>query len=86
MTTIANASNIHTLLTELQQYVKSPNKDFVAATIQAIARCATTVPTASDKCLGLLMKLLGSKNGKFYNCYYFGFLLIGIFFFFWGDD
>ncbi|GAA5797433.1 adaptin N terminal region-domain-containing protein [Helicostylum pulchrum] len=62
LTTIANASNIHTLLTELQQYVKSPNKDFVAATIQAIARCATTVPTASDKCLGLLMKLLGSKN------------------------
>jgi len=47
----------------MQQYVKSPNKDFVAATIQAIARCASTVPTAADKCLRLLMKLLRSKNG-----------------------
>ncbi|KAI7890136.1 adaptin N terminal region-domain-containing protein [Mucor mucedo] len=62
LTTIATEANIHTLLTELQQYVKSPNKDFVAATIQAIARCATTVPTASDKCLRLLMKLLRSRN------------------------
>ncbi|CAO3628067.1 unnamed protein product [Mucor fragilis] len=62
LTTIATQANIHTLLTELQQYVKSPNKDFVAATIQAIARCASTVPTAADKCLRLLMKLLRSKN------------------------
>lgn len=62
LTTIATEVNIHTLLTELQQYIKSPNKDFVAATIQAIARCASTVPTASDKCLRLLMKLLRSKN------------------------
>ncbi|KAI9280476.1 adaptin N terminal region-domain-containing protein [Sporodiniella umbellata] len=62
LTTIANESNIHTLLSELQQYVKSPNKDFVAATIQAIARCATNVPAASDQCIRLLMKLLHSKN------------------------
>ncbi|KAI8352928.1 adaptin N terminal region-domain-containing protein [Blakeslea trispora] len=62
LTTIANASNIHTLLAELQQYVKSPNKDFVAATVQAIGRCATSVPTAMDQCLRLLMKLLRSKN------------------------
>ncbi|KAG2210096.1 hypothetical protein INT46_010301 [Mucor plumbeus] len=61
LTTIATEVNIHTLLTELQQYIKSPNKDFVAATIQAIARCASTVPTASDKCLRLLMKLLRTK-------------------------
>ncbi|KAG1151139.1 hypothetical protein G6F37_002057 [Rhizopus arrhizus] len=62
LTTIATEANIHTLLGELQQYIKSPNKDFVAATIQAIARCATTVPTASDQCIRLLMKLLHSKN------------------------
>ncbi|KAI8087604.1 adaptin N terminal region-domain-containing protein [Gilbertella persicaria] len=62
LTTIANESNIHTLLVELQQYIKSPNKDFVAATIQAIGRCATSVPTATDQCLRLLMKLLRSRN------------------------
>ncbi|KAI8972988.1 adaptin N terminal region-domain-containing protein [Pilobolus umbonatus] len=62
LTTIATESNIHTLLTELQQYIKSPNKDFVAATIQAVGRCAITVPTALDKCLRLLMRLLRSRN------------------------
>ncbi|OBZ82141.1 AP-3 complex subunit beta-2 [Choanephora cucurbitarum] len=62
LTTIANEANIHSLLAELQQYVKSPNKDFVAATVQAIGRCATSVPTAMDQCLRLLMRLLRSKN------------------------
>ncbi|KAI8988004.1 adaptin N terminal region-domain-containing protein [Mycotypha africana] len=62
LTTIATKDNIHTLLQELQQYIKSPNKDFVAATIQAIGRCASTVPTAADQCLRLLLKLLHSKN------------------------
>ncbi|KAI7905881.1 adaptin N terminal region-domain-containing protein [Cokeromyces recurvatus] len=62
LTTIATETNIHTLLTEFQQYVKSPNKDFAATTIQAIARCATTVPSAMGQCLQLLMKLLKSKN------------------------
>ncbi|KAI9302456.1 adaptin N terminal region-domain-containing protein [Cunninghamella echinulata] len=65
LTILANTAtdaNIHGLLNELQQYIKSPNKDFVAASIQAIARCATTVPSAADRCLRLLMKLLHSSN------------------------
>ncbi|PHZ13020.1 uncharacterized protein RHIMIDRAFT_251113 [Rhizopus microsporus ATCC 52813] len=62
LTTIATEANIHTLLNEFQQYIKSSNKDFVAAAIQAIARCATTVPAAADQCIRLLMKLLHSKN------------------------
>ncbi|KAI8066544.1 adaptin N terminal region-domain-containing protein [Gongronella butleri] len=62
MANIATDSNIHVLLNELQQYVKSSNKDFVAASIQAIARCATSVPSSSDRCLRLLMKLLRSSN------------------------
>ncbi|KAI8391030.1 adaptin N terminal region-domain-containing protein [Radiomyces spectabilis] len=62
MTSIATESNVHMLLNELQQYVKSANKDFVAASIQAIGRCATNVPTAAERCLRLLMKLLRSSN------------------------
>lgn len=48
----------------LQQYVKSPNKDFVAATIQAIGRCAVNVAGSANRCLKQLMKLLHSTNGK----------------------
>ncbi|ORX62827.1 Clathrin/coatomer adaptor, adaptin-like protein [Hesseltinella vesiculosa] len=65
LTILANVAtdvNIHSLLNELQQYVKSSNKDFVAASIQAIARCATSVPSSADRCLKLLMKLLRSSN------------------------
>ncbi|RUP13624.1 hypothetical protein BC936DRAFT_139729 [Jimgerdemannia flammicorona] len=38
------------------EYVKSLNKDFVAAIIQAIGRCATSVPGMAERCLrGLWM-------------------------------
>ncbi|KAI7867090.1 adaptin N terminal region-domain-containing protein [Spinellus fusiger] len=62
LTSIATETNIEMLLNELQQYIKSQNKDFVAASIQAIARCSTRVPSATDRCLRLLMKLLHSSN------------------------
>lgn len=51
------------LTNHLQQYVKSPNKDFVASTIQAIGKCAMTVPDMANRCLKGLMKLLTSSNG-----------------------
>ncbi|KAL0095980.1 adaptin N terminal region-domain-containing protein [Phycomyces blakesleeanus] len=62
LTSIATEANSQMLLNELQQYSKSHNKDFVAASIQAIARCAIRVPSAADRCLRLLMKLLHSTN------------------------
>ncbi|KAF7726132.1 AP-3 complex subunit beta-2 [Apophysomyces ossiformis] len=62
LTNIVTESNVHMLLNELQQYVKSSNKDFVAAAIQAIARCAANISTGSERCLRLLMKLLRSSN------------------------
>ncbi|KAL1919435.1 uncharacterized protein VTP21DRAFT_2128 [Calcarisporiella thermophila] len=62
LTLIATETNINTLLRELQAYVKSPSKDFVTVTIQAIGRCAMRVPKMADTCLHGLMKLLWSKN------------------------
>ncbi|KAI9320999.1 adaptin N terminal region-domain-containing protein [Dichotomocladium elegans] len=62
LTSICSEASIHTLLNEFRQYVKNYNKDFVAATIQAIGRCATNVTSGADRCLRLLMKLLRSKN------------------------
>ncbi|CAG8441070.1 3847_t:CDS:10 [Acaulospora morrowiae] len=62
MTLIATESNITGLLRELQEYVKSPNKDFATSAIQAIGRCAIGMPEMAESCLNGLMKLLWSKN------------------------
>nr|CAG8572796.1 1593_t:CDS:10 [Entrophospora candida] len=62
MTLIATETNITLLLRELQEYVKSPNKDFATSAIQAIGRCAIGMPEMAESCLNGLMKLLWSKN------------------------
>ncbi|CAG8581681.1 13380_t:CDS:10 [Ambispora leptoticha] len=62
MTLIATENNITLLLRELQEYVKSPNKDFATSAIQAIGRCAIEMPEMAESCLNGLMKLLWSKN------------------------
>ncbi|RIA91767.1 adaptin N terminal region-domain-containing protein [Glomus cerebriforme] len=62
MTLIATENNITILLRELQEYVKSPNKEFATSAIQAIGRCAIGMPDMAESCLNGLMKLLWSKN------------------------
>ena len=68
MTLIATENNITVLLRELQEYVKSPNKEFATSAIQAIGRCAIGMPDMAESCLNGLMKLLWSKNGKIFIC------------------
>lgn len=48
-----------------QTYIKSMDKDFVAATIQAIGRCATNIGEVRDTCLNGLVQLLSNRDGKF---------------------
>ncbi|CAG8433270.1 4151_t:CDS:10 [Diversispora eburnea] len=62
MILIATENNITGLLRELQEYVKSPNKEFAAAAIQAIGHCAIGMPEMAESCLNGLMRLLWSKN------------------------
>ncbi|RIB16880.1 adaptin N terminal region-domain-containing protein [Gigaspora rosea] len=62
MTLVATESNITGILRELQEYVKSPNKDFATSAIRAIGRCAIGMPEMAESCLNGLMKLLWSKN------------------------
>lgn len=47
-----------------QTYIKSMDKDFVAATIQAIGRCATNIGEVRDTCLNGLVQLLSNRDGK----------------------
>ncbi|XP_077373678.1 AP-3 complex subunit beta-2 isoform X18 [Festucalex cinctus] len=62
LTNLANETNISTILREFQTYIKSMDKDFVAATIQAIGRCATNIAEVRDTCLNGLVQLLSNRD------------------------
>nr|XP_056704167.1 AP-3 complex subunit beta-1 [Euleptes europaea] len=62
LTSLANEANISTLLREFQTYVKSQDKQFAAATIQAIGRCATNISEVTDTCLNGLVCLLSNRD------------------------
>ncbi|XP_043402988.1 AP-3 complex subunit beta-1 isoform X5 [Chelonia mydas] len=62
LTNLANEANISTLLREFQTYVKSQDKQFAAATIQAIGRCATNISEVTDTCLNGLVCLLSNRD------------------------
>ncbi|XP_016524326.1 AP-3 complex subunit beta-2 isoform X10 [Poecilia formosa] len=62
LTNLANETNISTILREFQTYIKSMDKDFVAATIQAIGRCATNIGEVRDTCLNGLVQLLSNRD------------------------
>eukprot|EP00079_Xenopus_tropicalis_P028114 XP_012822822.2 PREDICTED: AP-3 complex subunit beta-1 isoform X2 [Xenopus tropicalis] len=62
MTNLANEANVSTLLREFQTYVRSQDKQFAAATIQAIGRCATNISAVTDTCLNGLVLLLSNRD------------------------
>ncbi|KAJ0012913.1 hypothetical protein NQD34_017247 [Periophthalmus magnuspinnatus] len=62
LTNLANEANISTILREFQTYVKSQDKAFAAATIQAIGRCATNISEVADTCLNGLVLLLSNRD------------------------
>jgi len=62
LTNLATESNIAVILREFQTYVKSSDKQFVAHTIQAIARCATNIQEVTDTCLSGLVNLLSNRD------------------------
>ncbi|KAM9330979.1 AP-3 complex subunit beta-1 [Gastrophryne carolinensis] len=62
LTNLANEANVSTLLREFQTYVKSQDKLFAAATIQAIGRCATNISAVTDTCLNGLVYLLSNRD------------------------
>ncbi|XP_022105220.1 AP-3 complex subunit beta-2-like isoform X2 [Acanthaster planci] len=62
LTNIASETSIATILRELQTYVTSSDKDFVAATIQAIGRCASNISEVTDSCMNGLMGLMSNRD------------------------
>lgn len=51
MTNLATEASIAIILREFQTYIQSNDKEFVAATIQAIGRCAASISEVTETCL-----------------------------------
>lgn len=62
LTNLANEASISVILREFQTYVKSQDKQFAAATIQAIGRCAANISEVTDACLNGLVSLLSNRD------------------------
>ncbi|KAJ8980729.1 hypothetical protein NQ317_019224 [Molorchus minor] len=62
LTNLTTDGNVSTILRELQTYISSSDKYFVAATIQAIGRCACSISEVTDSCLNGLVSLLSNRD------------------------
>lgn len=62
LTNLATEASIGIILREFQTYINSNDKDFVAATIQAIGRCAASIQEVTETCLSGLVLLLSNHN------------------------
>lgn len=62
LTNLATEASIAIILREFQTYINSNDKEFVAATIQAIGRCAATISEVTETCLSGLVHLLSNHN------------------------
>lgn len=64
LTSLATETSISVILREFQTYIASSDKEFVAASIQAIGRCASNIKEVTDTCLNGLVSLLSNRDGK----------------------
>ncbi|KAG5899451.1 hypothetical protein JTB14_015304 [Gonioctena quinquepunctata] len=62
MTNLTTETNVSVILRELQTYISNSDKHFVAATIQAIGRCACSISEVTDSCLNGLVSLLSNRD------------------------
>ncbi|TVU37043.1 hypothetical protein EJB05_19010 [Eragrostis curvula] len=58
LTTIATEPSIPAIFEEFQDYIKDPDRKFVADTVAAIALCAQKLPSISSNCLEGLLALV----------------------------
>lgn len=61
MIRIANEKNIDQLLMELKEYALEVDMDMVKRAVKAIGQCAIKIDAAADKCVKVLVELLGMK-------------------------
>lgn len=57
---LANEANISKILREFKFYASQEDDELVKVTIQAIGRCANTVPSVTETCMHCLTSLIGN--------------------------
>ncbi|KAJ7516116.1 hypothetical protein O6H91_22G043400 [Diphasiastrum complanatum] len=63
LVSIATESSISAILQEFQAYVRDPNREFAAQTVNAIGRCALRLTSITSDCMkGLLMLATNHQN------------------------
>lgn len=70
LTNLASAASISIILREFQTYISSSDRSFVAATIQAIGRCAASIKEVTETCLNGLVHLLSNRDGIKFNNFF----------------
>jgi AP-1 complex subunit beta-1 len=61
MVRLANDSNVDALLSELKEYASEVDVDFVRKSIKAIGQTAITIESASERCVNVLLDLIGTR-------------------------
>lgn len=61
MVKLSTEKNIDTLLSELKEYASEVDYDFVKRAIRAIGQCAIKIDAAAEKCVHVLLELIGTR-------------------------
>lgn len=61
MVKLATEKTIDTLLSELKEYASEVDYDFVKRAIRAIGQCAIKIDSAGEKCVNVLLDLIGTR-------------------------
>lgn len=58
---LADKSNVTQVLAELQEYATEVDVDFVRKAVRAIGRLAIKIPSATERCINVLLELVSTK-------------------------
>ncbi|KAF8591723.1 Adaptor protein complex beta subunit [Ramaria rubella] len=61
MIRLAGESNVDALLSELKEYASEVDVDFVRKSIKAIGQCAVKIDVSAERCVNVLLELIGTK-------------------------
>ncbi|KAL7060510.1 hypothetical protein AAHC03_09914 [Spirometra sp. Aus1] len=61
MIRLTNQANIAQVLSELKEYAKEVDVDFVRKAVRAIGRCAIKVEASAERCVSTLVELINTK-------------------------
>ena len=62
LTSLASEVNISAILEQFRDYARSEDKAFVQETVQAVGRCALSIPDVTPNCMRLLMSLIADPS------------------------